>query len=1351
MINNKILNITGAVLDKYQLENYLEKVASDHVLQKYSDKSTYPIPRLKNNFKFITKTYELLNNNIKMGINIHPGGEWILDNYYIIEECEKNIEKELTLENYVKFIGLKNSRYSGIARIYVLASEIVAYTDGKIDSNNLKYCLEAYQRKKTLNMDEIWNIGIFIQIALIENIRNVCEKIYSSQMQKYRVENIVERLVENKEKTKFQLNNEYQSYNLGYGVIKYPFIEYMSYRLKKYGRKAISYLKVLEEQVNKMGTSVSEVIKKEHFDIANAKVTIGNSIRSIKEIQRVNFLEIFEKINGVEEILRSDPADVYSHMDYKTKNLYRNKIKELSIKTKISEIYIASKAYELASNVKTANNKSNPLIYEKKSHIGYYLVSEGKEELIQVLENKGNNISKNTRFNLYLFFIYGISAILGIGLGGYLYNGTKNIILSLLFIISSYIPLTEILTKITNTILCKKTKSNILPKMDFSKGIPSEYATFVVIPTIINDEKKIKELFERLEVYYLANKSENIYFALLGDCNASDKELEDNDTRIIKVGLDEVERLNKKYGSKALEKFQFIYRKRKWNDGEGCYLGWERKRGLLNQFNEYILGNEKNCFRVNTIEEWKNKDEENYLPTIKYIITLDSDTNLVFNSGLELIGAMAHVLNRPIIDENKNIVINGYGIMQPRIGINLQSGNKSIYTKIFAGLPGTDLYANAISDVYQDNFNEGIFTGKGIYDLKVFSQVLKNQIPENTVLSHDLLEGSYLRCGLVSDVVLLDDYPFRYNSNMSRVHRWIRGDWQIIGWLKKYIVNSNGEIRLNPLNRLSKFKIFDNLRRSLIEVALMVSFLVLAIISYNYNISTFGIAVFLTISIFIQLIIDIILKKENFERQRTFTGFITGIKASFYACLMNFLFLPHKAYLSFNAIVNSIYRMKFSKKHLLEWVTSEETEKMSKTNLVSYIKMMWTNIVAGAITIWFTSLNYELINPLIYIIAVLWIIAPIVAWYISKEIANEDYKLSENELKYVKEIGKRTWKYFENYMNKENNYLPPDNYQENRKGNIVNRTSSTNIGLGIMAVISACDLEYINLNTAIDYLEQIISTVQRLQKWNGHLLNWYNTKTLECLYPRYVSTVDSGNFVGYLYTAKQFVKSVIDQCNESNTKKKLDDLYVNISNIIDATDFSYLYDEEKGIFSIGFNIEENKLTDSYYDLLASEARQASIVAIAKKDVPIKHWSNLSRSLTSLNGYKGLVSWSGTAFEYLMPNVNIPKYQGSLLDESSKFLIMSQKEYCRKLGIPWGISEAAFNLKDLNSNYQYKAFGIPWLGLKRGLADELNITPYASILAICDDTKEVIDNLKLLEKEGMYNKYGFYEALDYTRR
>ena len=1365
MGNHRILNIKGVLLDKHQLENYLAKLASDNILKNRSDKDTYPIPRLRENFEYITNVYNTLTEHLKLGIPIHPAGEWILDNYYIVEKTVKTIIKDMPLKKYTSFIGLENGTYKGFARVYVLAAEIVAYTDGTIDRNNLSSLLQAYQTKKNLSMEEIWNIGIFLQISLIENIRGICEKIYSSQMQKYKVENIIERLVENKENLKFKNISSSKTY--GYGEMKYPFIEYMSYRLKQYGKQAYAFLNILEEQVDKMGLSIAEVIQKEHFDIAVKKVSMGNSITSINTIIRVNFLEIFEQINGVEEVLKKDPAGVYSKMDYKTRAYYRREIEKIAKKTKISEMYIAKKCLELAeknakkldSELEEKSSSEKNTLERKETHIGYYLISKGKSTLLsELLNKKVKSTNPKTKMQIYIYGVTILAILISLLCGIYVYNRGVNIIISALIFIATLIPSQTIAVQLIQYILSKLIKPKMIPKLDFKSGIPEESSTMVIIPTIVKTKEKVHELFSKLEVFYIANKSENLYFTLLGDCSSSNNERESFDDEIIEAGVEEIKRLNEKYPDIKYNKFNFIYRKRVWNEGESCYLGWERKRGAINQFNEYLLGNIKSPFLYNSFEDNKVYSDskgnsisnpQNNIPKIKYVITLDSDTDLVLNSGLELIGAMAHILNKPIIDKKRNIIIDGHALMQPRVGVGLLEVRKSLFTKIFSGLGGTDSYVNAIFDVYQDNFDEGIFTGKGIYDLQAFSEVLKNEIPENTVLSHDLLEGSYLRCGMVSDVMLMDGYPTNYLAFKKRLHRWIRGDYQILRWVKN-----------KKLNILSKYKIIDNILRSKLETSILISLFIMVLAKALYDISIWPIIIFLffslTISYCLEIINKIVFKKEGETKQRTFEKNQTTIKNSLVKTFLAIITLPDKAYMSYNAEITSLYRMLISKKNLLEWVTAEEAEKSSKNNLTNYFFSMIPNIIVGLLGLAIVLLaNFEnVIGIIILAISILWIIAPSIMYLISRPIKNINKidLLSKNEKDHTLEIAKRTWQFFKDYINENTNYLPPDNYQDDRNPRIVLRTSSTNIGLGMLAVISSYDLGFENVTDTINLLEKMVNVVSSLQKWNGHLYNWYNLEDLQPLTPRFVSSVDSGNLVGYFYVVFQYLEGIENNPPEdlaSDILEKVKNMKLQISELIKNTDFSKLFDYKNNLFSVGFDVEENKLVDSYYDLLASEARQASLVAIAKKDIDVKNWYNLSRTLTVLNKYKGLISWSGTAFEYLMPNINIPKYPGSLLDESCKFMIMSQKEYAKKLGIPWGISESAFNLKDLNNNYQYKAFGIPWLGLKRGLADEMVISSYGSILAINEDPKGVLENLKRLEKQGMYSKYGFYEAIDYT--
>ena len=708
-----------------------------------------------------------------------------------------------------------------------------------------------------------------------------------------------------------------------------------------------------------------------------------------------------------------------------------------------------------------------------------------------------------------------------------------------LIMLALYIPISEIYLQILNYILVKRVKPKIIPKINVLDGIDEDNKTFVVIPTIVNSKEKAKSLLRKLEVFYLANKSENLYFAVLGDCTTENEEHKKQDEEIINVAKQGVMELNNKYPKKDINIFQFIYRKRNWSSTEKKYLGWERKRGMLHQFNNYLvqnrIGNLKNNKRQ--IEEGfllNTLDEELNIPKIKYIITLDGDTVLPLNTGLELIGAMEHILNKPVI--KNGIVVDGYGIIQPRIGIDLNSVNKSKFTEIYAEQAGIDTYSNAISDIYEDNFKEAIYTGKGIYDLDTFHEVLKNAIPDNLVLSHDLLESTYLKCGLASDIFLMDGYPTKYTSYVSRNHRWIRGDWQISNWIGSKIYNKEKSLVNNPIDRLSKFKIFDNLRRSLFPITALILLFV------NYKL-TFVLGI---ISVLMPLILDLI----NYHN-------VSGIKKSILKGILEIVTLPDKVCTSINAIVKTLYRLK-TKNNLLEWVTAEEAEMLNKGTLTSYYKKMWFSVVVGLfMIIYFTY-------PRIFL-GLVWVFAPYIMWYVSKPKRVKTYKdiITGEEERYVKNIAKRTWEYFETYMTEENNYLIPDNYQE---GKVALRTSSTNIGLSLLAIISAYDLKFISVTKALDLLEKVINTICRLVKWNGHLYNWYDIRTLEPLKPRYVSSVDSGNFVGYLFVVKKFLQE----------KSQNKELIGKIDNIINNTNYLALYNNKIRLFSIGYNIEEGK-------------------------------------------------------------------------------------------------------------------------------------------------------------------------------
>jgi len=1271
------------------MENYAKKIAIEHKITGRAKIETFPIKKLIEDFKTITVANSLLNECISLDVEIPPSGEWLLDNYYLVEEQVNSIKNELKENEYIKLPAV-----NGIARNLILARDMVEFTDGNITVENIQVFLNAYQTKRVMEMREIWMFSIMLRIALIEYIKKVCERIIVAQYQKLKVESLVERLVKkvpaNKQKfskyKNLQVNSEATSY-----------VEHLIFLLKKLGNEGIKYREILEDEVKRVGTTVSDVIKVEHYDLTLRRVSISNSITSIRKLSRLNWAIIFRNTNSIDSILKQDKW--YDKLDYDTKEDYRNIIQRIADNTKISEIYIANKLIELSLSESKIDS-------EKSVHIGEYLIGDRKAELHNALGFKYKE-SKN-KLVYYLMAIYIPTLIFSYALTGNLFW-------------LAFIPVSEIFVNVINRIVSKKVLPQKLPRLEV---IDDDVKTFVIVPTLLNNKERVKKMMESLEVYYLANETENLYFALLGDASEVDKEIMEYDEEIKQVGQQEAERLNKKYGK---EIFYFLYRKRIYNPNQGKWLGYERKRGMITEFNNFLLTGNQGTFQVNTIKE---------IPKIKYVITLDADTELPMDTAKKLIGIMEHPLNKPVIENG--IVKKGYGIIQPKVGISIKSSTESLFSKIYAGSGGIDIYSTAESNVYQDLFGEAIFTGKGIYNLQVFNDVLKNQIPENKVLSHDLLEGSYLRCGLASDIEIIDGFPSRVNSYLVRQQRWARGDWQIIRWLIK-----------GPLNTLSKYKIFDNLRRSLVDVLTFV----LMLTGHIYT---------ALLVIFTPLIIDVLDKILNINdskskaKTKDYLPIINGLKGSIYRSFMNLLLVPYKFILMLEAIIKTIYRLFVSKKNLLEWLTAADAEKVLGKNLMTFVKEMGVSFLLGIALLLTTILINKDASILAGTLTFLWLLTPFIMYEISVPEKVNKYKISSEDNEFIKDIAKKTWKFFSDYMTKENNYLPPDNYQENRKNEIVNITSSTNIGLGILSVISAYDLGFIDEIKMLNILKNVVDTVTSLEKWNGHLYNWYNIKTLEPLNPKFVSTVDSGNFVGYLYSVKEFLNTKIEtikyQSGDNRIKENLyeyESIYLKVSEIIKNTDFTKLYDQSKSLFSMGYDFRENKLVDSYYDLLASEARQASFVAIAKRDIPYKHWFNLGRTLTTLNNRKGLISWAGTMFEYYMPTIVMDSYRYTLLDETYDFCVYSQKEYAKRLKIPWGMSEAAFNLFDLNYNYQYKAFGIPWLGVKRGLKDDIVISPYSSIMAISRDTEDVIKNLYQIQKLGAYQKFGFYESIDYT--
>ena len=1284
-----------------------------HVLYRVSRKvnvKEFLLNRLDQSFEDIEKAYLRFNMDLSKGKSLPKGTEWLLDNFYLIELTYKSLKIDLKKEEKIILNIIETDSLKEYPRVYALALELISYSAGKITEETLIDFVNVFQREEILTLEEIVRLSTVLTLGLMEYIRNIILNLVKINRTWDKVENIDLSIEENLDKTIQNIH-----------TMDSTEIERLVRKIRADKNEFQSILDIIDKRLDYVGKSIKDMLEKEYMIQSKYKVSLGYGISSIRDISSLNWERVFNSISLVEKVFEEDPLNIYENMDYNSKNYYRYETQRLAERFKVQEIFISKKVLELA---KEQWNKGSQ---DKKAHIGYYLIDKGRKELFDYFGHNDKDMGIYLgKYSYYYFPIVLLSILLTYFFSGYAYN-RGNIYWGILVFIITFIPAMTISINILNYFYCKKFKPKVLPKVDYKQDIPKEYATFVVIPTLLPDEDRVEELAENLEVYYLSNKEKNIYFGLVGDFKDEYQETTEYDQKIIDKGLEIIGKLNKKYSTEE-DIFYFFHRKRVYSKTQERWMGWERKRGALVEFNNLLLGDKNTTFNVISGDISNIK--------IKYVITLDADTKLPIDGARKLIGTISHPLNAAIIDEIKNIVKEGYGLIQPRISVDIESSSKSLFTRIFAGMGGIDPYSTAVSDIYQDLFGEGIFTGKGIYDLEVFQRCLKEEIPENTVLSHDLLEGSYIRVGLAADIELIDGYPEKYSSYIMRQHRWVRGDWQLIRWLKNKSISS-----------LSKWKILDNMRRSLIPIFLFLT-LFLGIVFFPGNVFVWVGLFLITIllPIMVMALEYILYKRFKVQKMKLNGNLILGYKTYIYQGILSFMFLPYEAKMMLDAVARTLYRVFVSKKNLLEWTTAFDMEKRLENDISSYFKRMKENIFASILLMVLTYIFRP--NNLILsgVASLLWIGGPVVAYMISKE-EEEVIEVKREDIEFLTDIGKQTWEYYKTLTDSKNNYLPPDNLQEYPYNGVANRTSPTNIGFYLMSILSSRDLGFITTSEMIDLINLTIGTLEKMDKWEGHLYNWYNTETLEPLRPIFVSTVDSGNLISYLIVLKEGLKEYLNKGSLYNGPTY--NLIDRIQKLIDNTKFGPLYDGDKGLFYIGYNVGENKILNCHYDLLASEARITSYIAISRKEVPLKHWQRLGKALIMEEGYISLASWSGTMFEYLMPSIVLKNYRNTLLDETYKTSIKIQKDYANYKNVPWGISESGFFAFDGQLNYQYKAFGVPALGFKRGLKDELVVSPYSTFLALKFDHSEVLKNIKRLEEEGLKGPYGFYEAVDYT--
>ncbi len=1247
------------------------------------------IKNIEKNMKYITRYYRRLTYYTRQNLAVGSINEWIVDNYYLLSEQEQTIKHELSS---IKILQIKPKR-----RQY-LDNLVNGYLEGenyKLDTNLLFVFLNKYQKEDEdyFTYDEIDYINSAIKCNIISKLKNLTERIGSKFFEKERLDACFKKLLRQIEKK--QLVDFNKCMPLDGDLVSSPFkITEINHRISGLGEFAEEAFIKLNELLQKNNTTLKEIIDLEHEERTYENLLMVNLISSFKVAIRFKLEDLYTRISFVEKALINEKAGIYDKMYEVSKIEYRRRIKYWVRKKRKKEYHFIIEMLEKAD----------------EQHIGFLLFPE-----------------KNYNLRTWVYILVVVFLTLGFSYLAMVYLGMLAFFLFL-------IPSCGFAVEVINQILMKKVDTQTLFRIKLENHLPKEYSSMIVIPTIVQSTEKVNEMFDNLELFYLSNRTENLYFCLLGDVTGEKSAKVKNDEKIVKIGLEKAKLLNDRYGK---EIFYFIYRNRFFNEKEDNYLGYERKRGAIKHFNQLLLGRlsekeKEKYFRCHTFANFKTK--------IKYVITLDADTKLLLNTALKLIGTMVHPMHKPILSDDGMRVVKGYGIMQPRVSIDVEVTNKSEYSQLFAGLGGLDIYSTKQFDLYQDVFGEGSFTGKGIYDLETFDKLLGNTFPENLILSHDLIEGNYLRCGYISDVELFDGFPSKYLNDAMRHHRWTRGDWQIISWLKKYVRNVKNDLVLNPINSIGKFKIFDNLRRSLRSPFLFL------ILIYGFSFSKSpgwtlaSVLIIIAVPIFFYLLHHVLSRQKYDVFLRYYLRIIWGILAVLAKSIIVLALLPYEAYLYLDAITKSLYRMYVSRRNLLNWITSEEVEATSKNTLGNYIKNFRINYVAAIVLILLTYyLNSDALSFASFV-AIIWVIAPILMSFVSQDIVNFQEKPTKKMESDIREIAGRTWLLFEKYLVRENNYLVPDNYQENRNQKADSRTSPTNIGFSLIAIVSACELKIISQAVAVDKINNVVKTVEGLKKWNGHLYNWYDIKYKKELSPFFISTADSGNFVSGLYVVRGFLEQF--GCYKS--------LKYRIKKLIDETDFSKLYNEEGDVFSIGYIVNEGSLVPYNYNNFLSEARLASFVAIAKGDVPFKHWFRLDKTLTKYKWSKGVVSWSGTMFEYYMPLIFMKTFEHTLLDETYAFAYYAHREFMREVNpkLPFGLSESAYNELDDSQNYKYKAFGIPYLKFHDSEIPQIVVSPYGSMMALGKYPVEVYNNIKKFKKLGMGGEFGLYEAYDY---
>jgi cyclic beta-1,2-glucan synthetase len=1285
------------------------------------------LPRFEDNARALRRAYVSMAEDVHRGHFVTPAAEWLLDNFHLVASEILDVRRNLPTGYYRELPKLALRELAGDARVYAMAVELIRHSDSRLDRQQLVRFMNSYQGIAPLTIGELWAWPSMLRLALIENLRRLAEETLEAREARRAADAYVARIDGAGRGVSPRLPSQLHT----------AYVVQLLERLREYGSRLSAVRAELDTHLLAQQITVEDVIRSEHQRQAAAQVSVANVITSLRLCSTLDWSQYVEAVSLVERVLQRDPAGAYAGMDFLTRDRYRQAVEELSLPTGEAQVRVALRAVESARQAVEGGQSTNPV-----AHVGYHLIGHGRPGLETDVAYRPRLSRRLRRFlfahasSVYLGLIGLVTALLlSLGLAYLHGQGGGAWALGVVALLLGF-PASDVAIAVVQRLCARWAPPRRLPRLDFTAEIPDQARTMVVIPTLLTSVPGVTELIEHVEVLALGNLDPRIHFAILSDfADAPAREMP-GDAEIVAAARAGITALNERLGE---GRFYLCHRVRQWNPSENVWMGWERKRGKLEEWNRLLRGatDTSDCIVVG---------DPGVFPSVRYCLTLDSDTRLPRDTAKKLIAIIAHPLNRPHLDARLGRVTEGYGILQPRVSVTMASAAGSLFARLYAGHTGVDPYTTAVSDTYQDLFGEGIFTGKGLYDVDAFAAALEGRVPENTLLSHDLFEGVYARTALVTDVEVVDDYPASVLLHARRQHRWVRGDWQILRWLAPWVPSRSGLTR-NRLPLISRFKIFDNLRRSLVPPATVV-LLLLTWTLLPGSALAWTAAILAAIAFPLYPLLLAALRGPRPEQPwRVFLRALSEDTQTILAqAALQLTFLAYDAWERGHAIVLTLVRLA-TRARLLEWETAAASAartnggakrigapfffaEMMASPAIAFVALVLVAILRPAA--WLTALP----------IVALWAAAPLIAYVLSRPVVARRTELDEDDRQYLRGIARSTWRYFETFMGTADHGLPPDNLQEIPEPRIAHRTSPTNIGMGLLAILAAQDLGFIDTSELESRITATLTTMEGLERFEGHLLNWYDTQTLAPLAPRYVSTVDSANLAGALMILAEGLREV-----------GLTDLSRRAATFADGMRFGFLYDLQRRILSIGYRLADSegpgRLDPSYYDLLASEARLASFIAIAKGDLPQAHWFHLGRLVTSVRGTPTLLSWSATMFEYLMPRLFMKSYPETLLETTCRMAVRAQIAYGGDRGVPWGCSESAYNVVDRHDTYQYKAFGVPGLGLKRGLGDELVIAPYATVLAAMLDPTAAVRNLRLLATQGLEGAYGFYEAIDYT--